>query len=322
MNTRNAQRGVALLTAVIIVALATVLAVGVGFKSYLDQRRAATAFGLEQGLQYGYGGEALAAYALQVDLRTNTSKTTDFTGVWAQPTPPYPIDGGELQGSMEDMQARFNLNNLVKEVPLGSGNFVADPDAVARFKKLLGIIGLEEHWGDAIADWIDSDSTPLIPDGAEDTSYTALDPGYLTANRPITRVSELLALKDFGIERYQKLEPYVSALRVGTPINVCTAPAPVIDSLLQTPEFSNDLETFNKHRESGCFPTIRDITQSLGGQPAADKLTNTGVIAERSSLFRLTVFVTLGTTQFTLYSLLERDSSGTVRPIQRSFGST
>jgi general secretion pathway protein K len=314
------QRGVALIMAVLVVALATMLAVSVGFKSYLEQRRSATTFALEQGLQYAYGGEALAAFVLQKDLQQN-SKTDDFTEEWAQPTPPFPVDGGEIQGTVEDMQGRFNLNDLVKQTP--DGSYIADPEAIDRFKKLLTTIQVDPKWADAIADWLDSDSNPQIPDGAEDTAYTSLDPSYLTANRPITRVSELLALKGFGLENYQKLEPFVSALRVGTAINLCTAPGAVLDALLPqgVTQFSTDLEGLAKQREHGCFPTMQQFQPSVNNQQLFDKLKNGGVIDEKSSLFRATVFVTLGTTQFTLYSLLERDSTGRVRPIQRSFGS-
>jgi general secretion pathway protein K len=315
------QRGVALIMAVLIVALATMLAVSVGFKSYLDQRRSATTFALEQGLQYAYGGEALAGFVLQKDIQQN-SKTDDFTEEWAQPTPPFPVDGGEIQGAIEDMQGRFNLNNLVKQTI--DGSYVADPEAIDRFKKLLGILQVDQKWADAIADWIDSDSNPTIPDGAEDTVYTGLDPPYLTANRPITRVSELLALKGFGLENYQKVEPFVSALRVGTAINLCTAPGAVLDSILPqgVMQFSTDLEGLAKQRQQGCFPTLQQFQPSVNNQQLFEKLQTGQVIAEKSSYFRATVFVTLGTTQFTLYSLLYRESTGQVRPIQRSFGST
>jgi hypothetical protein len=40
-----------------------------------------------------------------------------------------------------------------------------------------------------------------------------------------------------------------------------------------------------------------------------------------SSYFRATIVVTIGSNEFTLYSLLKRDAAG-VRPITRSFGTT
>ena len=52
------ERGVALITAVLIVALATILAVNVGFKGYLDQRRSANMFSSDQGFEIAINAEA------------------------------------------------------------------------------------------------------------------------------------------------------------------------------------------------------------------------------------------------------------------------
>src|SRR4029453_10293581 len=64
---RSRQRGVALVTAVLIVALATILAVDVGFKAYLDQRRTATTFAIDESFEVALGGEAWAADTLRRD---------------------------------------------------------------------------------------------------------------------------------------------------------------------------------------------------------------------------------------------------------------
>src|SRR5688572_26044282 len=106
------QRGVALIMAVLIVALATMLAASVSFKGYLDQRRSGNAFALDQGFEVALGGEAWAADSLRRD-KQQSSKTDDFTEEWATPIPPIPIEGGQFEGQLEDMQGRFNLNSLV-----------------------------------------------------------------------------------------------------------------------------------------------------------------------------------------------------------------
>ena len=55
---RGRQRGVALITAVLMVALATMLAVDVGFRGFLDQRRSGTLLAMDQALQVALGAEA------------------------------------------------------------------------------------------------------------------------------------------------------------------------------------------------------------------------------------------------------------------------
>jgi general secretion pathway protein K len=313
------QAGVALITAVLIVALATILAVSVSFRGYLGQRRTATTFALDQAYEVAMGGEAWAADALRRDAmqsKAGAMQTDDFTDVWATPIPPIPVDGGEFEGSLEDMQGRFNLNNLVK-LDQTSRQFMVDQKAVERLRRLLEAVQIETKWANLIADFIDADSDPLFPDGAEDPTYTGLNPPYRTPNMPITRTTELLAIAGFGQERFRKLEPFVAALPVGTTINLCTAPPLVLDALTSgQKQYSLSVQSVAKQREIGCFPTVMVFQTPLS---AADRMDLAEVVGQTSSYFASTIFVTIGTTQFTLYSLLYRQNA-MVRPTLRSFG--
>ena len=308
---RGRQRGVALITAVLIVALATILAVNVSFRGMLDQRRSATLFALDQGYLVALGAEGWAADILRRDLQD--SKTDHLGESWAQPLPPLPIDGGTVEGRLEDLQGRFNLNNLVH------ADGTTNPDAVKQLERLLAVLEIEPAWAAAMADWIDEDTQPGFPDGAEDSVYTGQNPAHLAANMPVTRASEIMVLPGFGAERYARLRPYVTALPVGVPLNVCTAAGIVLDALSEnTREFGLDPEDLAKRRKDTCFPTLEELRGALGDEEF-DKVKNS--LTESSSFFRTTVWVTIGTTQFTLYSLLARGASGPVRPYLRSFGS-
>src|SRR5688572_7944931 len=314
------QRGVALVTAVLIVALATMLAVEVGFKGYLDQRRTANAFAVDQSFEVALGGEAWASDALRRDKMQSAEKD-DFTEEWAVPIPPIPLEdiGGEFEGQLEDMQGRFNLNNLVKYD--GSGQSTVDPEAVKRLERLLEFLELEPKWAGFMADWIDSNTNPEFPHGAEDTIYTGLSPPYRTANMPITRTSEILALPEFGLERYKRLAPFITALPAGTPINLCTASAELLDSLVEgRREFTAARDSMKQTRQQRCFPNKEEFVQALSVDQRT-QLDEAKVIEETSDYFLATIWVTLGTHRFTLYSLLFRsDGANQVRPILRSYG--
>ncbi len=310
MNPRG-QRGVALITAVLIVALATMLAVNVGFRGMLDQRRSATLFALDQGYEIALGAEAWAADFLRKDAQE--SKTDHLGETWARPLPPLPIEDGIVEGRLEDQQGRFNLNNLVLQ------DGTTNPDAVKQLERILASLDLETSWATAMADWIDLDAQPGFPDGAEDSVYTGQSPAHLAANMPITRASEMMVLPGFGAERYAKLKPFVTALPVGTKLNVCTAPGIVLDALSDnTREFGVNPKDLADRRKDACFPSLEELRGALGDE-AYDKVKNS--LTESSNYFRATVWVTIGTTQFTLYSLLARGGTGTVRPQLRSFGS-
>ncbi|HEU4603604.1 MAG TPA: type II secretion system minor pseudopilin GspK, partial [Steroidobacteraceae bacterium] len=295
---KSKQRGIALITAILIVALATILATNVSFRGYLDQRRTSTQFIMDQGYEVALGAEAWAADTLQKDLKG--AKTVDFTQAWATPLPPIPIEGGDVEGGLEDMQGRINLNDLIDP---STGK--ADPKAVARFQMLLELLEIEPAWAQAIADWIDADTDPEIPDGAEDTVYTSLTPSYRTANMPITRTSELLALNGFGIDRYRKLEPFITALPPsgqGLVVNVCTAPPEVIDAIIGEVNFSQSKDNVVESRKRGCFPT-KDVATGPINDPQRKQEVQR-MLTETSKYFRATIFVTIGSTQFTMYSLL------------------
>lgn len=316
VSPRN-QRGVALITAVLIVALATIIAVNVSFSGYLDQRRSGTMFALDQGFEVAAGAEAWAADILKQD-KSGGSKTDDLTEAWATPITSIPVDGGEISGQLEDMQGRFNLNSLVKSV---DGTLQEDTKARERLEQLLEILELEPKWAKIIVDWIDADIEPSFPDGAEDNIYTTQTPPYRTPNMLITRSSELLAIVGFGLERYQKLEPFVTALPQGTAINLCTASPELLDALLAGQrQFTLARKNVSTTREQRCFPTLQDFEQNLTDAQKTE-LVDGKVVGETSSYFRANIWVTIGTTQLTLYSLLYRaNGTNLVRPILRSLG--
>jgi general secretion pathway protein K len=316
---RHRQRGVALIIALVLFALAAILAVRLAHGSFLERKRAIGLLAAEQAFQFGMGAEALAADILNRD-DANQDTPAD---IWATAQPPIPLtppndpEGepmGDLQGSLEDLQGRFNLNNLL----LKDKDKKFDQQPLLQLQRILTTLNLETKWAALVRDWIDPDGDPYFPDGAEDAIYTSLDPPYRTGNWPMLSPSELLALPEFGAERYRRLAPFITTLPVGSAINVCTASGVILDSLGDNvSEFSRDPETLAKNRQSSCFPTKSSLQNSL--QPA-DYNAVKERIAENTRYFRLTTLVTLGTTEFTLYSLLLRDGTGHITPLQRSFG--
>jgi general secretion pathway protein K len=322
------QRGVALIIALILVALATILATKLTFDGFLERRRTMGVLAAEQALHFGMGAEALAADVLMKDAQ-NTKQTT-LASPWAQPTQPLPItpqedpEGepiGTLQGALEDMEGRFNLNSLGHMITdAATQKPVQDQQPLQQFERLLASVGVEPKWAAIARDWIDADDTPGSPDGAEDQIYTSQTPPYRTGNWPMMSPSELMNMPGFGADRYRKIAPYVTALPTALPaINVCTAAAPVLESLSDklSGEYSNSPEVLATGRKTGCFPDLTTIRAILGTKAVLPVAT---VIVDHSTFFQLTTRVTLGTTEFTLYSLLLRGPSGKVTPLLRSFG--
>jgi general secretion pathway protein K len=304
------QRGVALITAIVMVALATVLAVRLAKEGALNQRRTAAALVLEQARQYAIGAEAWADEVLRED--SDKGGSDDLSEAWAQPVPALPITGGTLTGLIDDQQGRFNVNTLVK----ADGS--ADPDAIAHFERLLDALQLDTKWARLLADWIDADTVPDFQQGAEDGVYISQQPQYRAANGPITTTTELYALPGFSVNEFRKLAPHIAALPVDVrQINLCTATGPVLESLsTETLEFGAT-EALDKNRRDGCFPTLEDVRATL---PDAEFRRIEPLIGESSKWFRLRTVIRIGTMEVTLYSLLER-SARSPRTVLRSLGS-
>lgn len=314
------QRGVALIIALVLMALATILAVKIGFGGYVERKRTSSMLAAEQAYQFAMGAEALAADVLSQD--TNTQD--ELTEPWAQAPQPIPLrppndpEGeplGTLEGSLEDQSGRFNLNNLLQ---LKDGK--PDPLPLEQLQRILVALEMDPKWAQLARDWIDEDTDLSFPDGAEDAVYNSLDPPYRTGNYPLLSASELLNLPGFGVENYQKLAPYITALPEFTKINTCTAPGIILDTLTNSPnEFAGNPEFLQKNRKKGCFPDNATLANRFvaGSQQATDFAAQ---VTEKSKYYRLTTIVSLGSTEFTLYSLLWRNQSNRVTPVLRSFG--
>ena len=322
---RQRQRGVALLVAILLVALGTIIAAAMAYNNAMTARRAAATFDFDQALLVAQGSEALAAYGLQQQAKQNSPYT--YPGqAWSQPLPPTEVlPGVMLEAHLEDLQGRFNINDLVQTDGNQPNQF-----AITAFQRLLTSLNLEPKWANYIVDWIDKNTDPMFPDGAEDSVYMEMNPPYRTPNLPITSTSELMALPGFTRADFDRLAPYIVALPIGTPINVCSASAYVLDALTGHEQFSAD-QDFAKNREAAgtCFPTPSDVSVAAGnvanGGSTGSGSTGTtpqgtlaGLIAQKSTWFRLTSYITLGSTQFAVYTLLYQDQTG-VRPIMRSF---
>jgi len=318
---RRQQRGVALLVAIVLFALATTLAAAITYNKAMAARRAAATFTLEQALQAGMAAESLAAIVLEADAdKTRTSLDQD----WAQPLGPIEIEGTGvwIQSQVEDLSGRFNLNSVVMPDPTGSGAFVENPDQVEVFRTLLHSLDIEDKYADLLVDWIDTDIAPSGAQGGEDTLYLSQVPPYRPPNTFITHASELLALPGFGAERFKKIAPYVTALPLDAKLNVCTAVKLVLDVSKNDPsnqsEFA-DSPTLDDDRKKGCAPTMNNY---LAGISTADLKTKAQArIDEKSSWFRMRTNVRIGTAEFVLYSVLFREPGKKLRTVQRSFGS-
>lgn len=329
---RPRQEGIAALTAILVVAIATVLAVNLLWTTSVDIQRTQTLLLQDQARLYDLGGEELARYFLADDAKQDGQGGIDSTQeTWAKLLV-REFKDGTLEGWLVDQQGLFDLNSLVDP-----GTAKRNDAAVDQFVRLLRLLNLDPaldegtatELAEAVVDWIDLDTQPESG-GAEDDYYTGLQPPYLPANFWLTSVSELQAVKGFTPEIVAQLTPHVTALPPRGeggrwPLNVNTATDLVLASLIpnQTADGMQAVCEFALQPQTGTQVCQQEFESDADFREAFRLVTGAEIPAEiplgiSSNWFLLTVTTSIGTTRSTMYSLLERTDQA-VRTRLRAF---
>lgn len=293
---RLRQRGVAIVLAMGVVALAAMAAAAIIVSQSTWARQVELTTDHIQARAVLLAGADWARALLADDRRLSN---VDHLGEpWALKLPPLPVENGELVGQIEDQQGAFNLNNLVAE---GKINLAQ----LAHLRNLLATLGLPDELADALADWIDADSQPQPRDGAEDAYYLALDPPYVAANRPLIDSAELALVRGFDDNVRARLRPYVSALPGFTAVNVNTARAEVIAAVVDGLDLGG-AQLLVAQRDRAYYRDSDDFLRRLprGVEAAA------GDIGVSSDYFLATLRVTIGGAQARGTALLARRGPG------------
>lgn len=254
MKTYASQRGIALLTILVMVALATILAATIAKRQSNSAENTGYLMRQNQSLLYAKSAEAFFSELLIQDS-DNGNSVDHLQENWAKPMPSFPVDGGSVQGRLVDESGKFNLNNLVK----ANGNEVDD---LARrwFEKLLQRVGLPAELSQAVIDWQDTDDETTGAMGAESNYYQGLVPSYLAPNTKFHSVEELKLVRGFEGKNYDLIKQYITALPEPTKINMNTAPALLlasIDPSIDVNAVEQELKT--KQADLSYFNNVEDL---------------------------------------------------------------
>lgn len=223
VQTYQSQRGVALLTILFMVVIASLLAMSILNRQERMVREAGVMLRQDQAWLYAKSGEYFLSELLVSDAKT--SKANDnLSEQWARPLPAFPVEDGTVTGHLSDEQSRFNLNNLYHDGQ-------PDKEAIEFLKRLLKRVGLAPELAESVLDWQDPDDQVTGAMGAEDSFYLGQQNGYLAANRPFTQIEELKQVRGFDAKSYQLIAPYISALPYFAPVNVNTTSGVVLSAI-------------------------------------------------------------------------------------------
>jgi general secretion pathway protein K len=308
------QRGVAIITALLIVAIATTISISISTRLQLDVRRTGNVIAGDQAYLYTLAAESWSKRILKQDRKD--SEIDHLGEDWAIELPPLPVEGGYIQGKLTDLQSCFNINSLLDtsaETSTGTNTKLAR----TRLERLLTNLKIDKAGAQTIIDWIDSDLQTTIPDGAEDVYYMNLAQPYRTANTPLQSISELRLIKGFEDPLvYATVLPHVCAFGVNTPININTATAEVLRSLADDLTDS-DIEKIIEQRNETAFNNIGEFTSFSN---LKEKIGSTDGLSVDTEYFMLQTESTIGQVRVLSYSVIHRSIDGNTRVIARSQG--
>ena len=324
---RRQQRGVAIITVLVIAVLIVTLAAVIFARQSRAVRQNDNVQALERAWQYTYTLEQYAALQLQIDAKTNKYDT--LTDRWATETQQQTVPQANgvtvrFKGKLEDMQARFNLNNLLSQDAEQKGKL--DVAALSLLKPFVTNAGLPSGFVDVIADWLDANTLPQSADGAERDFYLSGNMPYLAADMPFVDISEVRLLRLDNIEPQQKdkaLKNFLQTVTVlpfkKTTINPNTASKAVLSALGLTNDQLNLIK--EKRTNKQAYKTKEAFFQEMGFDPEKDakQKTLTETFDVTSQYFRLTGEIQIGHARVFLNSLLFREPNGKVRVIMHQF---
>jgi general secretion pathway protein K len=318
---RRRQRGVALVVAMLVFALATTLVVAMSSEFTLFLQRGSNSFLSGQANAYLRGGEDLARMVLIQDAEDDEAAgegaRDDLSELWAQQVPPYTLDeGGYLTGSLQDLENRININELAAGPANDNDRFTA---VQAQFLRLLQSFDeprVSEQDArlilEAVRDWLDQDQEPR-DFGAEDDYYYDVEPSYRAANRNMVSVSELRMVAYVTPEIYLAVEPYLTVWGSGN-INIHTAPL----QILRTINSTNDLNPLTIGEGEALLALRKDEDQDVGFESMQAFLASpvlegleldpglTDRLVQTSEYFLYSGQVEVADRSATLYSVLRR----------------
>lgn len=185
------QRGVALISVLLVLSLALLLVGGLLRSHRLLLHSSAQQLQQVQLRQLGLAGEDWARVALESSGIT-PSGPVDLSQEWARLGPVVEMDGAELHIGIEDLSGRLNLNGLLAQGQI-------DQVTLGRWTRLLALLDLP--------------------------------PLSLPQVGPIQELSQLRLLPGIDGPTIRRLEPWVAVLPKDARMNINTAPQRVLMTL-------------------------------------------------------------------------------------------
>lgn len=306
------QSGVALITALLVVSLASILAISLVEHLNYDIRRTENILRLDQAQLYNDNAVEFGRYLLRLDRRDNEYDSLEQASFFNDQMAVFPVDGGSVSTHLTDLSSCFNLNNLSKT----SSAAELERNKLI-FRALLTSLKIDSTLHntltDSLLDWLDSDDISE-PYGAEFDYYIGLDIPYRTANGLMVSPTELRLLKGYTQEVFESLQNHICVLpSVNTHININTASLEMLESIGALASHASKIIEYRDGKaddpdDDAPFATLADFKTYAQSTFNIQNYDPQG-IQVYSEYFMLESRTQLGAGDIRLFSLIHRDQA-------------
>ncbi|MNK47090.1 General secretion pathway protein K [compost metagenome] len=282
------QRGVAVITALLLTALAITVVASLFWQQQVQVRSMENQ---RLRLQTQWAMRGMVDFA-RFWLRQDNVTLTALDGVWATPIEEARLDDyvdrekvdtekfdATVSGRALDAQARFNITNLA-----AATGIVSQPNVQA-YQRLLSNLQLDSSLAQATADAVlRARPKPRTADSGTDGKTPAATPASGGSSEPVafTQVEDLLAVPGYTPQMIEKLRDFIIVLPKPTAVNVNTAPAEVLSAITDMSVSEASALTLSNPRKK--FVDRSNFQNNINGKKPID-----GVEIDVKSQYFLTV---------------------------------
>lgn len=250
------NRGSAIITALFIMTLVAIIATGLSTRLQLDIYRTRL---IQNSDRLYLASQAVAFWAMDrlTDPRQSLKGIDSSGKVLNLPNNLKNIYPGVLlKGSLYDLQAKFNLNNLTDKTYL--------PVFFGILEHIKPKLNAEERKFilDATQNWIKGPTTSQTAHDEWLDRYIKQTPAYFPSYQPMQSISEFRTVFSVTADLYKTLLPNITTLPETTPININTAPVSVLMSLGNGLS-KHDANELIKIRDKKPIKELSAVTQIL-----------------------------------------------------------
>ncbi|MGK5009593.1 type II secretion system minor pseudopilin GspK [Janthinobacterium sp. MDB2-8] len=265
------QRGVAVITALLLTALAITVVASLFWQQQVQVRSMENQ---RLRLQTQWAMRGMVDFA-RFWLRQDNPTQTALDGVWATPIEEARLDDyvdrekvdtekfdATVSGRALDAQARFNITNLVA----ATGGI--NPSQVQAYQRLLANLRLDSGLAQATADAVlRAKPKPRAPDSGTDGKTPATPAATGGSSEPVafTQVEDLLAVPGYTPQMIEQLRDFIIVLPELTAVNVNTAPAEVLAAVTMMSLSEASALTLSNPRKK--FVDLANFKNNINAKP-------------------------------------------------------